>query len=150
MNSKFNIKPHNCKYFINKDKRTIVCVINDTTDAFIDYAEKHFILNANCDEYSSIYHKSMLDSLEMPNRFVGIAVCSPDDEWDEELGKLIAYNRAADKLNNSFFKRANTYVHLIDKYANQAVEILNQLGSKLAQETDQRHATILERVGQTE
>ena len=36
-----------------------------------------------------------IDNLEVPRAvFVGIAVCNPGDEWNEEKGKMIALNKA--------------------------------------------------------
>lgn len=122
------IKRSDCKFYINEDKRTIVCVISDTKyllDEFIK-ANNEFMY----DNYIS------WETLEMPNSFSGKAVCSDEDEWDEELGKTIAYARARRKMYNSFFRRANTYVNIFDKQINDMISNLNALGEKVTEWQD--------------
>ncbi len=75
--------------------------------------------------------RKLEQELEMPNTFIGKAVCSPDDEWDEELGRKIAYSRAKDKCYRSFFKRANNIVNLIDRCLGRMMDIFNNFGARL-------------------
>ena len=122
------IKRSDCKFYINEDKRTIVCVIPDTKyllDEFIK-ANNEFMY----DNYIA------WETLEMPHSFSGKAVCSDEDEWDEELGKTIAYARARRKMYNSFFRRANTYVNMFDKQINDMISNLNALGEKVTEWQD--------------
>ena len=69
--------------------------------------------------------------LELPNSFMGKAVCAPEDEWDEELGKMIAFSRAKDKCYKSFFKRANLLVQKFDTRLGDMIELFNNFGMKL-------------------
>lgn len=39
---------------------------------------------------------------EMPDHFRAVAVCSAEDEWDEEVGKKIAKEKLMRKYYNSF------------------------------------------------
>lgn len=152
MNYKFNIKPEDCNYIINKDKRKIVCIIEKTRNMFVNFAERNFVLSPTCvdDPWGIIPHRELGSQLLMPNRFWGIATCSEDDEWDEETGKLIAYSRAKDKLNKSFFKRADLYVKTLDRYVNDSIDVLNRLGEKLEISTERRYKKISNALGEQE
>lgn len=84
----------------------------------------------------------------------GVAVCHPNDSYDEELGKRIAatrcakkiaekrYNRAVSKKHDAFelLKRAVDYNHEMETYVsdaknelNDAVAELNELMSKVGE-----------------
>lgn len=149
MSYKFNVKPEECKYYIDEEKRKIVCVIDHTENMFINFADHNFVLTADC--VDNIWRDSrrtrLYDQLKMPSRFWGIATCNPEDEWNEETGKLIAYSQAKDKLNKSFFKRANRYVDTLDKHLNNSVAILNKLGDRLEVSTERRHKKISDIIG---
>ena len=149
MSYKFNVKPRDCHYIVNKDKRKVICLIENTKYSFLNFANDNFVLNP--DVFENPWGRKYIDirgRLVMPNRFYGIATCSPEDEWNEETGKLIAYSRAKDKLNKSFFKRANFFINTVDKHVNDAVDILNNLGSKLENSTERRHQKILDITGE--
>lgn len=139
---KFNIKPSDGKYIVNEDKRTVVCVIDHTKDLFRDFANENFVLTSLCDKNFKLDEK-----LAMPDRFIGVAKCSEEDEWDVGIGKLVAFSRAKDKINRSFFKRATIYVKYLDRAIDDAVEIINNIGNKLAINTEHRHDLIESLIG---
>ena len=122
-----------CKFYINEKRRQVICVIPDTREDFIEYALRHF---------SWMYWADPMDAyrneLRMPNSFMGKAVCSDDDEWNEELGKTIAYSRAKAKYYKSFFKRGNRLIYLIDRAVGNAVETMNDFGAYL----EDKHAEL--------
>lgn len=133
MNKNFNIKPSDAKYSINEEKKTVVCILEKTKDLFEDFVIDNF----------DLWNFTMLNKVKkMPNRFVGIAKCSEEDEWNIETGKLIAFSRAKDKLNKSFFKRAATYVKYVDKSVDDFVEVINSIGEKLEVNQKHRHELI--------
>lgn len=139
MKYKFNIHPKDCRYIINEDKRKIICIIDDTENLFINFADKNFKIPYYCTDDYFNKEKSMYSKLLMPKRFWGIATCDENDIWNEEIGKKLAFSKAKDKLNNSFVKRANLYVNTFDRYLDHAVEILNNVCGKLNTSTDHRH-----------
>lgn len=150
---KFNVKPSDCKFVVNKDKKTIVCVYEGCKNDFVRFIEENSTLQLPIWTY--VGHRSnaartLYRKLTMPDRFTGIAVCGENDEWNEEAGKLIAFSRMKDKLNQSFFKRANTYVSTIDKWMDETVDTLNKLGKKLEVNQNKRHERIKEYVGEEE
>lgn len=137
MSKTFNIKPEDATYFINEEKKVVVCTIENTKKLFIHFAMDNFKIRP-----AVLGNDSFFKKLEMPDRFVGIAYCSKNDEWNSETGKLIAFSRMKDKLNKSFFKRANLYINTLDKWTDEAFDILNQIGAKLEVNTMHRHNLI--------
>ena len=87
---------------------------------------------------------------KMPPRFVGIATCSPNDEWNEEIGRLIAFNRAKDKYNRSFFKHANNLMEEMDNYLNHVEDCFNNYGRKLSEGAAKRKERIDKYFNKTE
>jgi hypothetical protein len=78
---------------------------------------------------------------------MGKAVCAPDDEWNEETGKLIAFARAKDKCYKSFFKRANHFVQTIDRRLGDMIEQFNDFGMKLEDKRVGLEQKINEKIG---
>ena len=151
MRSKLNIHPEDCRFIVNEEKRKVICLIENTDTLFTDFADNNFdipydCMTLFCNRNSS--KQKFAKKLYMPKRFWGIATCAEDDEWDVEKGKFLAFSRAKNKLNNSFFKRANLYVNTFDKSLNDAVLILNNLGEKLTANADRRSERIKELFGE--
>lgn len=146
MNS-YNITPKDAKFFVDEKNHIVTCVIEDTKYLFSRFCNKNFKINPDTLLW---YNEDFTKNLEMPNRFVGQARCSENDEWNVETGKLIAFSRAKDNLNKSFFKRANTYINTLDKWIDDAAVLLNQVGDKLSINTEHRHKLITSIVGEKE
>ena len=136
------IKMSDCDFYVNEEKRTVVCVYpkskdgctwgwNGASDLVIDFIEENFDFpDVNlCD---GVLYGSLKNKLKMPYRFIGKAVCAPEDEWNEELGKKIAFARAKEKCYDSFFKRANLFVHTVTKRLGDAIDIFNNFGDKIS------------------
>ena len=146
---RLNIAPKDCRYIVDKNKKKIVCIIDETEYLFLNFVNSNFaIMLENMGEGWFYNNRKFLKKFHMPKRFVGIATCGDSDEWDEETGKLIAYSRAKDNLNKSFFKRANLYVNSIDREVDRATETLNVLGKKLTTNTERRHKKIASLIGE--
>lgn len=143
---KLNISSKDCKYIVDKNKRKVICIIDNTSDMFVDFMFRNFRVFFSDNGFWGSKHFE--NKLRMPRRFVGVATCSDTDEWNEETGRLLAYSRAKDNLNKSFFKRANLYVNTIDKEIDRATETLNILGQKLTNNTARRHEKIASLVGE--
>ena len=130
---KVNIKKEDCKFIVKPDQRVVVCVI-----------EGSHIRTLLTDFVSDFYFRDLdlyvphpaAKKLEMPGSFIGKAVCAPEDEWNEETGRKIAYSRAKHKLYMSFFKRANLYVQIIDRRLNDIMTQFNELGEALSENQD--------------
>ena len=153
---RFNVTADDAKFFIDEEKKTVVCVIEDTKNLFRDFVNTNFRISTDCDEVYNCVHcingcDSALDEkMLMPNKFVGIAKCGENDKWDEDTGCTIAFSRAKNNLITSFFKRAQTYVSYLDKWLNEATDTFNKLGWKLSENRQKRGEYIASLVGTPE
>ena len=140
---RIDIKKNDCKFYVNEEERTIVCVIH-------------------CDKYLVEYYVNELthnyfwlpfnerEKIKMPSTFIGKAVCTENDTWDEELGRDIAFERAKDKFYKSFFKRANRLIEMIDGHVIDMIDSFNNIGTKVEKRMGELRKNIEERVGEGE
>lgn len=124
------IKMSDCRFYVNEEERTVVCVIPNTKFALQEFIEENFEF-PDFDVYCGISYNYLHKELKLPHSFMGKAVCAAEDEWNEETGRLIAYSRARDKYYTSFFKRANRLVQLVNKRLDDMIELFNNFGTKL-------------------
>lgn len=147
MNKRFNIRPDDCDYIVKEDERKVICILNDTSNVFIDFCINNLSLPLEGLWGNEKALAKLFNELHMPKRFTGIATCFPTDEWNTETGKTIAFSHMKDKLNKSFFKRANLLVNTYDKWLDDAEAMLNELGYKLSVNTERRHEYIKSLLG---
>ena len=123
------IRMSECQFYVDEVKRTIVCVIPHTKYWLEEFMNDNFFWKEIVMEFGLTvpFKEQML----LPNSFTGKAVCSEEDEWNEDLGRLIAFSRAKDKFYKSFFKRANLFVQMLDGHLNDIITIFNNLGDGL-------------------
>ena len=138
------VKMSDCRFYVNEDERIVVCVIPNTADMVTDFIDEHFRFN----DFNLFYGLAtrLFRSLEMPYSFSGKAVCAPEDKWDVETGKLIAFSKAKNKCYKSFFKRANKFIQIVDKRMNDAMDLFNAFGMKLSDKRESLEKEIKERV----
>ena len=131
----------NVKYIIDKSNRKVICLIENTREAFY-----HFMYdwNTKTDFVFRIDYKKY----KMNNAFRGVATCSPNDEWDEKLGKQIAYARARYKFDRSFFNQANRFVNDVDARFNQMCDEINNYGRRIEEKYNYRQKKLEERFGE--
>ncbi len=138
---KYGIRPEDCKFIVNKDKRKVVCVLEDTEKNLRDFLRDEAALK---DLHNPFW---WFDVTALPNRFVGIATCSPEDEWNEELGKQIAFARVKRSYYKSYFKHANDYVVRLDDELNRIIEIFNAHGDRVTANLAREHDRIEKALG---
>ena len=136
-----DISMKDCKFFVNEEKRTVVCVIEGMRYQVYNDLDQT-IISAGA---SIILGKAM--SALLKNRFVGKAVCSVEDEWDENTGKLLAYNRAKNKFYHSYFKHLNRVMYDIDRVLDEVQSRFNEFGDQIGKSFDQMQQTLEERIG---
>ena len=138
---KINVKPtsENVRFVVQPERRKVVCIISKARDYLEDFVD----LWQN--EWDAPWKVRKI--LTMPDRFVGVATCDENDEWNEEIGKAIAFSRAKYKLHNSFFKRANTFVNECDRALSKLITSLNDYGEQLSANAEKREKWITEKVG---
>lgn len=146
------IKMSDCKFYVDKEARTVICVIPNkiyhkdgsitTVSKMVeDFIEKNFRFN-DIDFDFALNYSWQERNLEMPVSFMGKAVCAPEDEWNEETGRLIAFSRAKNKCYKSFFRRANNLVQTVDRRLGNMVSAFNELGEKISSHDDILNAKI--------
>ena len=126
---KINIKPKNCRFIVNEQERKVICILENTRDLALDFVDTDYLFSLSSKEYRE---------LQMPNRFTGIATCSAGDEWDEEVGKAIAFGKLKYKVNTSLFKRGNKLVEMLDKKLNRVIEQFDTYGEKINANEEKR------------
>ncbi len=136
------IKMSDCKFYVNEDERVVVCVIQNTKYMFEDYVCDHFRWKD-----FDIGYLLPSNTYEMPDSFMGKAVCSENDEWNEDLGRKIAFSRAKDKCYRSFFKRANSLINGIDRRLGEMVDSFNTFGDNLSKKKDNLQYQIDQELG---
>ncbi len=134
------------QYIVKKDERVVICVINGTKDYFCDYMSNRL----GQQDYLDRIAFCIEDKYDLKNSYSGVARCAPGDEWNEELGRKIAFNKAKEKLNSAFFKRAKTYVNEVDNRFNQLIGVINNYGSRLADDAEKREKEIEQMLGKKE
>ena len=142
------IKMSDCRFYVNEEERTVVCVIPKTKYMLEDFAKDHFKWNDFDFDFGIGY--DYMKSLYLPSSFMGKAVCAPEDEWNEETGRMIAFSRAKDKCYKSFFKRANKLVQMVDRRLGDMITLFNDFGMKLDDKREALQTKINGRIGTTE
>lgn len=143
------IKMSDCRFYVNEEKRTVVCVIPETKRLLLDFIYD----NMNHEDVSlseivtGIWNDNkFIEKLKLPRSFVGKAVCSEEDTWNEEVGRMIAFSRAKDKCYKSFFRRANLFVQTVDRRLQEAIDVFNDFGTKLEIKREALEAKIEEKI----
>ena len=136
---KINVKQKDCTFYVNEEQRKVVCVIPHTRDLIFDYIEDFPFRWC-------IINEKLENEMLMPPSFHGVATCHESDTFDVETGKLIAFNKAKNKMHTSFFKRANKLVNYIDGELNAMMYSFNDFGARLSESADKREKAIEERL----
>lgn len=111
------VREENCTFYVNEAARKIVCV---------------YYLEAFSTEYWYFTPFTIPDEIvKIPQKFVGIATCSPQDKWDEKLGRRIAFLKTRKKYYNSFFKAANRAINYCDNELARITDEFNAFGTKI-------------------
>ena len=124
---KIHIDMKDCKFILKPDERRIVCIYYIDPEILIDY------LNHNCNVYTDYKE---YDILKMRHYYTGIATCAPDDEWNEDTGKLIAFTKMKKKFCTSVFRRINRFFDKRDTEINRAAETCDRMGEKWNRQID--------------
>ena len=142
---KHSIRKEDVTYVVRPEQKKVIAYIEGTEWMFFKFVNENYPSTRNCWCDSSLAAK-----LKMPNKFVGVATCGPDDVWDENVGRLIAFDRLKDNLNKSFFKRANTFVAEMEKRLDIFCDRVNAYGMKLETNMNRRKEIINKILGEEE
>ena len=119
-----NITPDLCRFYINNDKRTVTCVLRVDKYMLHSFMDTIPEFEALGDRYYS--------ELVIPEVYVGVARCAPEDEWNEEYGRKLAYYKMKNKFYATLFKYMNNFFLTFDKNLNALEARINGIGQKWA------------------
>ena len=139
---KHSVRKEDVRFVVNPEEKKVIAYLEGTRFMFLDFVKENYPYWYDFDWADKLENK-----LYMPNRFVGISTCGPDDVWNEDTGRLIAFDRMKDNLNKSFFKRANTFVAEMEKRLDTFCERVNGYGEKLEINMNRRKAVIAKVLG---
>ena len=140
---KHSIRKEDVTYVVRPEQKKVIAYIEGTQWMFTNFVDENYPSS-----YAFWASESMGDKLRMPNKFVGVATCGPDDVWDENVGRLIAFDRMKENLNKSFFKRANTFVNEMERRLDLFCERTNAYGMKLETNMNRRKEVIAKVLGE--
>ncbi len=119
------------EYYVNEDKHKVVCVLSETKNDFID------LFYNKCIVMFDDHHKG-----RMPDSFAGVATCAPTDNWNIELGKKVAYNKAKNKYDRAFFQAAQEVMDIGYRSLDNFADRLDAMGDKFVKNRMYRIRTI--------
>ena len=138
---KVNISKSDCNFYVNKDKRTVVCVIKEIKQQdgskmpvrlmLLNYLREILHKHEDPKLGVNIMLCNLGEKLMMPSVITGKSTCSNEDEWNEQLGREIAYARARQTLYKNFYRRATLVSNSISDNLDNIIEDFNLLGQKL-------------------
>lgn len=120
MNSKNVVtKSKNVTYYVNREKKTVVAVIE------CDALTPLYILDKIFDKFENVNGNHNLLEMSFDNyhvknalineRYVGIAKCYDGDIFDEEFGKKLALARAKVKKADAVYRNFFKFIEQLDK-----------------------------------
>ena len=139
------VRKEDVVYIVDEKNRKVVAFVEGTKYELVDFIQENGGVLPDWMDQKKLYDKFLL-----PNKFVGMATCSPDDEWNPEIGKLLAYHRMKTNMSKSFFKHAETYYKLMLKKIDETIDLINVYGNKLTANYNRRIETINQAVGNAE
>lgn len=141
---KYSVSKEDVKFFVNEEQRKVVAVIEGTELFATNFIRSNF---PHCE---LDWEDPLRDMLHMPSRYVAVATCSENDIWDENIGRLIAYDRLKEKVDKSMFKRFQSFIDTMEKRTLTFISRTNTYGEKLTKNTEKRKDYIAGLVGEEE
>lgn len=143
------VRKEDVVYIVDEKNRKVVAYVEGTKYELIEFINENKGILPD-EPFLNRDHKKFYEALYLPNKFIGIATCGPNDEWNPEVGKLIAYHRMKTNMSKSFFKHAETYYREMLKKIEDTVDKINDYGKKLSVNYDRRVDKINEILGEVE
>lgn len=101
MDKVYSINGHKVNFYCNEENRIVKATIDNCKWDVINALWSNFGLNF--DLYDSADRHT--DKFKMPSVMKCVAFCHPDDEFNEELGKRVAYKKLRKKYWSKYAKR---------------------------------------------
>lgn len=114
------INGHDVEYIVNGN--TVVAIIRGCSNDVIDHIETQH------DIYTM--RNSVVDTLYTPHNLRGVAKCNPEDEFNLEVGKRIAYRRLQVKYWDKFSMRLTKFSILLTGIQNRLLTDIGKSANK--------------------
>ena len=115
------------QYFVDEEKKIVVAKITDAGMSLV------------CEMCKMGYHNT---PLEVRDAYVGKAKCSPDDTFDLEKGKKIAFKRAFIKYTTVKQKELTSFVKWVNERHDEFIKDTNKLIVKYDSAIERRYTEI--------
>ena len=120
-------------YFINEKKKVIVCKV----EPYVVEEQFSFFTTRKGLDYKQSMAKSFFEMCgETNTSFVGKAVCMAEDEFNVELGKKIAYDKAMLKLFDAKKKFFMESIKDLESYIAADKELISDVDKQIARTTE--------------
>lgn len=123
-------------YFINEKKKTIVCKV----EPYMSYVKNEpfsMFMKRKGSDYKQSMAKSFFEICgETNTSFVGKAVCMAEDEFNVELGKKIAYDKAMLKMFDAKKKFFMESIKDLESYIAADKELISNVDKQIARTTE--------------
>ena len=133
---KIAVRPQDCAYIVKKEDRKIICIYHPPRNIVSQY-----IMNL-CPFIMFYMFETDCGEVELKSYYRGIAVCAEGDEWDEEFGKLVAFNKMRERYYTAVYKRINNFFNWADESLNRAANQFDYMGDKWGKSIDQTEKLI--------
>lgn len=131
------INMNTVKFIVKPEARKVICLIEDCRNDFLDFVWESPLRHM-------LYRWDLKDNLLMSDTYTGIATCMEGDEWNEEIGKRIALNKAERKWGTAFFKKANTLTSKIYDNFVEGCDMIDAFGARLGDKLDRCEKKVAE------
>lgn len=125
------VNKKNCRFYVDEAARVVVCVIPNTRFTFVNFLEGNLYQNGIVLPFPPNY-----DNYKFPSSISAKAKCAPEDEWNEEYGRELAYQRAKEKYYRYFFNFADKYFAYIEKQVSRCAELFDGVQARLNKKAD--------------
>lgn len=109
------------KYYVLKNDRTVIAVLNHTENDCVDFIKKRFPLMT----------EKMEKKAKMPGSFRVEVVCHPNDEFNVDVGKAIAKKRLLTNYWNSRHKALTRVQMEVDSIKAMCDQLTNTIQESL-------------------
>ena len=104
---KINVSKDSCEFIKNEEKRKTICLIHVNPDMVDSFIREIITLPI-------IWNDNIKNLLRMDEKFIGVATCAEEDTWDDEIGELVAYEKAKEKFAKAFFRAVDGFFNYFD------------------------------------
>ena len=89
------------RYNVDRSKRTVTAIVENCKSDLFRWVIKRFGSIDLSPKLAMALEEYSRKSLDIPDSFVGKAVCAEEDEFDIETGKILAARRAQEKYEKA-------------------------------------------------